>query len=646
MVLQSELTTNVAGSSELNSLNSLANSHELFNSKQPSHETCTTPIEHTPIEHRGWGSLNHRSKVNDSARLFTNPLVQLDMELDSGVPLYKSFIGSAEIQIVARGLFAAAFFALASRQLEEWHMGSAKQTWFTQPLEWVANGVDAVIGTPATKVISAFAGAEKAEHIMTFNKYVANNHAIKEALHTGETILNKDAFGMSLGQAVVDVTWAFAAGSTGAAIGRNMVLLADPNYKTSWWHNGKIDVGDMVKSTAHETFRILTYNEGEDWAVAIPYLIQRRLLNGALNKSGIGNMWDLQNGTGNAHILNNDGTLGNSYEAVGVAKLQHEFPAYNVGTLIYRDLYNHIGHKIKDWREDGFQFEMKLPEDPLKDARQMASEALNYTVKSFIKAQLYMQPSMLAFSFANIGINKANATLIDEGTKEFITTSPTYSYNPENMVQWNSNFVNAAGETPAHAGIAARMNKLENGEAYFAGKNPVNLDALVGTDMYSHHSSALSPIINPVGRATNAYANGLYTHITQPLSNHFGFDQNYDALRKMSDNFARAQTAYLPYMFTKYTLAQQVDTPEMDAAITRGLDGAASGKVSELWAGAKDVLNVIMGAPVSQITQAKTFEPRGLMNSTCDAKKNTELSQQTLKLQEAQERGQAVSWSL
>jgi hypothetical protein len=45
-----------------------------------------------------------------------------------------------------------------------------------------------------------------------------------------------------------------------------------------------------------------------------------------------------------------------------------------------------------------------------------------------------------------------------------------------------------------------------------------------------------------------------------------------------------------------------------------------------------------MGNPVSQITQAAVVEPRGLINSTCEAKIRTEKSQQKLKIAEAEER--------
>jgi hypothetical protein len=589
------------------------------------------------VQETGFDLINNNSRINDSARLFTNPFAEMDMALDNGVPMYKTLLGRTEINLVARGIVAAAFFTAGSYMLKEWQMGG-EQKWFTQPLEWTANGIDAVISNPATKVISTFVGDEKAAHIMTFNKYVAKSHMItEEALKKTPDILNSKVFGMSLGQAVVDVTWAFAAGSAGAAIGRNMVLLADPNYKTSWWHNGQIDFGDMVKSTAKEAFRIITYNAGEDFAVAIPYLIHRRMLNGAACATGIGNIWELQNGVGNTHMVGEDGNLGRSHEMMGLLDFQHRFPLYNFGTLMYRDSYNHIGHSFSEWKNNGFAIDFKLPENPVHEALHNVAETAKYITKSFIKSQIYMQPAMLFFSGANVAIGKNDAALMSDVTNEFITTKQTYSFNAEDMSQWNAPFRQKDGTVPAYNQIAVRLKNVEEGGTYYAGDNKVVLDELVGKDIYEHNSSLVSGVMNPLGKALNCYTNALHENIAAPMFNMFGIDGHSNDAKFATKTFARAQAAYFPYMMAKYEFAQKWDTPDMDAAIYRALDGITSVNGVELWAGIKDIGKLIALQSPSPETHAKSFEHRGLINSTCEAKTKTAIAQENLKRRDAEE---------
>ena len=585
----------------------------------------------------GFDLINNNSRINDSARLFTNPFAEMDMALDSGVPMYKTLLGRTEINLVARGIVAAAAFTAGAYMLKEWQMGG-EQKWFTQPLEWTANAIDTVISNPATKVIGSIIGdEEKAKHIMTFNKYVAKSHMITDAaLEKNPNVLNNQVFGMSPGYEVVNVTWAFALGSAGAAIGRNMVLLADPNYKTSWWHNGKIDVGDMVKSTAQEAFRIITYNAGEDFAVAIPYIIHRRIANGAANATGIGNIWELQNGVGNTHMVDKDGNLGRSHEVMGLIDLQHRFPLYNWYTLMYRDSYNHIGHSFAEWKKNGFAIDFKLPENPVQEALHNVAETAKYITKSLIKSQIYMQPAMLFFSGANIAIGKNDAALMSETNNQFITSKPTYSFDAENMSQWNSSFVKEDGTVPAYNQIAVRLKNVENGGTYYARDKKVNLDELVGKDIYEHNSSPVSGVMNPLGKALNCYTNALHENIAAPMFNMFGIDGHSDGARAATKTFARAQAAYFPYMMAKYEFAQKWDTPDMDAAIYRALDGITSVNGVELWAGIKDIGKLIALQAPSPETHAKSFEHRGLINSTCEAKTKTAIAQENLKRRDAE----------
>jgi hypothetical protein len=585
----------------------------------------------------GFDLINNNSRVNDSARLFTNPFAEMDMELDTGVPMYKTLLGRTEINLVARGVVAALAFTAGSYMLKEWQMGG-EQKWFTKPLEWTANSIDAVISNPVTKAIGAIIGdEEKAKHIMTFNKYVAKSHIAEKAL-VDSTVKISDVMGMSLGQAAVHVSGPFVAGSIGAAIGRNMMLLLDPNYKTSWWHNGQIDFGDMVKSTAQEAFRIVTYNAGEDLIVTIPYLISRRFANGVLASTDIGNIWELQNGSGNTHLVDENGDLGKSYELTGLIRTQYDFPIYNFGTLMFRDAYNHVGHSFSEWKKNDFAIDLKMPENPVADAVHSVCESLKYVAKSFIKSQIYMQPSMLFFSGANVAIGKNDAALMSDVTNEFITTQKTYSLNVEDMNQWNAPFKREDGTVPAYNQIAVQLKNVQEGGTYYARDKQVNLDKLVSKDIFEHHSSPISGVMNPLGKALNCYTNVLHENVAAPMFNAMGLDGHSNDAKFATKTFARAQAAYFPYMMAKYEFAQKWDTPDMDAAIYRALDGITSVNGVELWAGIKDIGNLIAMQAPSPETHAKSFEHRGLINSTCEAKIKTATSQENIKRRDAEER--------
>jgi hypothetical protein len=581
----------------------------------------------------GLSLLDNNPRVNDSAKLYTNPFAEAEFAINDGDPLYKTFLGRVELNVVSRWVMGAAFFTAGAYAVKQWHAG--EDTWFTKPLQIIADGIDTVIGTPTTKVLECFVDQAKAKDIMTFNTHVANPAMVEQAMRDGTTKLS-EVFGMSLGKAAVDVTFAFAMGSTGAALGRNLALIADPNHKVSWIHEDGIDFVDMAKSTAREGFRILTYNQMEDWFAAIPYLIQRKILAGAMDSNGISNLWELENNHGNTHLVDKEGNIGRSFEVAGLLDLQHRFPLYNFYTLIFRDGYNHIGHSISSTINNGFHFE--IPENPIEHVTHCASESVKYLAKSLIKSQIYMQPAMLFFSPMNVAISKENHVLIAQESGHFITSSPTYHFDPKNREDMANPFLQN-GKMPAYVGNAVRINDITTDGKYYDGETPINLNKLVNHDPYHHESSQLSGVMNPVGRFVSGYSNGLYNNFVSPTLNLFGInaDENPD-VKWATSTFARAQTAYFPYMLAKYELAQKWDTPDMDAAIYRGIDGVCSLNVNELGASVADVAKLLTLQQPSEKTHQKSFESRGLLNSTYEVKLQNEITQEKLRWRAAEER--------
>jgi hypothetical protein len=605
------------------------------NNAQKIAKECYGNKEQTPTY--GLSLLDNNPRVNDSARLYTNPFAELEFATDDGQPLYKSFLGRVEINLVARALVGAAFFTAGSYAVKQWQAG--EDTWYTKPLQVIADGIDGSIGSAISGVLERFVDKDKVSDLMTFNKYVANPAMVEiakeNAMNGAREVLNSEVFSESLGRAAVSVTFAFAMGSTGATIGRNLALVADPNHRVSWIHDDHIDFGEMLKSSAKEGLRILAYNQMEDWFAAIPYLIQRKIIGNSMDSSGFGNLWELQNNYGNTHLVNNKSEIGGSYEVAGLADLQHRFPLYNFYTLIFRDGYNHIGHSFKDWRDDGFKVE--LPDNLLESSAHAASETAKYLTKSLIKSQLYMQPAMLFFSPANVAINKESHALMSEETKQFITTSPTYSFDPSNPDEMAKPFFQN-GKTPAYAEIAVKVNDIKLGGEYYDVDGKINLDNLIGHKPYEHKSSPISGFMNPVGKFVNGYSNMLYDKIVTPALDKVGIDADSNPDVKWATNtFARAQTAYFPYMLMKYEVAQKLDTPDMDAAIYRAIDGASSFNLGEVGASLSDIGRLVTLQSPSAKTHEMSFMGRGLVNSTCEAKIKNERAQEKLKWREAEE---------
>ncbi len=597
--------------------------------------------------------------VNDSARLYTNPLEASNMALEGGTPLYKTLGGRLLTQSVARGLFAAAMFTAGSYMVKEWNpdIPFGEQPLLGKPLSALQTLFDTTLSRPMESIIGvALNDPERAKHFMTFNKHFAKPYMVEQAIQ-GVKLSNADIFGETMGTEMVKRTFAFASGSIGAAVGRNFVAVLDPNFKTSWLKNGKIDWGDLAKSTAKEVWRIGTYYAGEDWAAAFGYAWQLRATRG-LQMQAMGDavmaqavLEDIQNDRmGTVNRIGSDGTVGHSYEGMGAADFQMRFMGYNFYTLLYRDLYNHVGHMINHAKEQGLQ--VSLPKNPVH----CVSETVKYLGKSLIKSQIYMAPSVLAFWPQNIAIQKQHHTFVDEKTGTPITTRAARTIDPTSMEDRAKPFMDENNIPSAHSGIYARAGALKNDQALFLGEERLAYD-LSGHDPYTHHSHPMDHVINPIGKFANSYTQTLNQHVsapalhtTQRVMSRTMKDKTTTGLpciNKVKQNipwltstFARAQMAYMPYMTAKYELAQLWDTPEMDAAAYRFMDGLGGFNFREVFAGAKDVLNVVTFREVSPETQAKVGATRGPVNSRAEALNHTNEIQQAMKLERYQERMQ------
>ena len=629
-------------------------------------------------QHGGWTQdaedllLGANDYVNDSARLYT-PFDDTTASLDNP-PLYKSLSGRLLTQSVARGVTGAAFFAIGNYMLSAYNKNPDAsfndQPLIAKPIKAVEGIFDHLLERPARAIVekthSLTHDAAQSEaftnELFRFNKYVPKQ-GVLDTLESGETLTNAKAYGVTWAQEIVQRTWSFASGSIGAALGRNAVSILDPNHKTSWLDDdGSIDVKDLVQSSAKSLMQIMTYNQMEDWFAAPFYTVQLRAQrglydNGLFNReastdAGIVETQLLGN-SGSRHIRSDmvdnqlQGTIGESYTGLDMADYHGRFGLYNTYTLIFRDAYNHM---FKNRVDETCTPENEAGHGQDSGLLHKASEGAKYLVKSLIKSQIYMQPSILLFAPERIGGAKAKHGFIDDATGMPLTTSAVYEFNAldpnqtvhqaENNIQpFNKNVLAKPADMNAHL-QSPDTHKL------YVGSTPIYIKHdRDGFDAYTDSHGIIDKSLNASGKITDIVSNVVNVAV-QPLGAGYAklhnmvqqdTDKHIDAkafkkdVRDMAHDHAAAAVSYLPYMASKYEFANLWDTPVMDAAAYRFTDGLFALKPKEMLAGLKDIGSAVAFQPVSEETQQNINKHRGLVNSRFEGKCRTDAAQVKIK---------------
>jgi hypothetical protein len=590
--------------------------------------------------------LESNPNVNESARLYTNPFDLHTPVGGGGMPLYKSLGGRLLSQSVARGLVGAAFFTAGCYALKVWKPGEkiADQHVLGMLPEALSKGFDWALTQPLQGTISLFKGADAAEEIMRFNKFMAKPHMVEKAMEESAHLLQKDVFGMTYGQEMVNRTFQFASGSIGAAVGRNIVAALDSNYKKSWLKEDGIDWKDLAVSTGKQTWKIMAYDQMEDWFAAPFYVWQLRAMRGGMDAGLMGNnaaknsaMWSVQNdGNGAAERLSvKDGaaTQEGSFQGVGAVDFQSRFMLYNFYTLLYRDLYNHASHLIGEVQKNGMEAVMKLPEKPVQSLSHGAAETSKYLMKSLIKSQIYMAPAVFAFWPQRVSMSRQHHTMVDGQSAQLITTHPTHAFDVNNPQQ---PFMQDGKPLP-HVVIAARPSDIKAGNALFSGDAQFEMHQPNYDPYDPSNKGVLDIALSRLGKLGHGYARVMDNHIAQPAAEALSRTMGLDAVKAsqeatwLADNFAATQLAYTPYMAMKYEVAQHYDTPQMDAAAYRFTDGLFGLNAKEAWAGLKDIANVVTFRPLSAETQKHVGERRGVVNSRYESECSSDKKQVELR---------------
>ncbi len=655
--------------------------HFAAGSTAPSYEHPHNENTHShttrSYQHGGWTKdaedliLGSNDYVNDSARLYT-PFDDTASSLDNP-PLYKSLGGRLLTQSFARGVTGAAFFAVGNYMLSQYNRNPdaplSEQPMLAKPIKAVEGIFDNLLEKPARFVVeksySFNHDAEQAEaltnELFRFNKYVPKTDML-EAVNKGVNLTNADAYGTTWAQEIVQRTWSFASGSIGAALGRNAVSIIDPNHKTSWMReDGSIDVKDMLQSSAKSFFQIMTYNQMEDWFAAPFYTVQlrgQRALydNGLFNRDAAKDAGivetQLLNNSASRHVKSEmvggelQGTIGESYSGVDMLDYHGRFGLYNTYTLIFRDAYNHLFKNRVD--------ETCAPEDNIGKHEESgvlhkASESAKYLVKSLIKSQIYMQPSILFFAPERIGGAKESHGFIDDATGTPLTTAPIYEFNATDPTQKVQPAVKK-GAQPLNKGVLAKPEHMDahlKGEQdLYVGSTKISIQKDPKTfDAYKDSNGLVDKSLNLSGKVTKGLAGfidaGLqpvgetlasgYNKLQKDDKKQIKSDKLQKALQEISHDHAAAAVSYLPYMASKYEFANLWDTPVMDAAAYRFTDGLFGLNFGEMASGLKDIGSAITFKPVSEETQQNVNKHRGLVNSRFEGKCRTDAAQEQIK---------------
>ena len=515
--------------------------------------------------------------------------------------------GRAGIRLFSRGILGAAAFSAggwyATRSVGmmgyEFYPDVERRTPYGKylrenvkmPLKIIARTIDEVAGKPIKWAVTAATGNEHlGERAVRFRPMSAK--------FSGRF---NNTFGRSLGEEVIGITFDFFSASIGDAFGRDIADALDPNVKKSWQDDkGHIKPGEAVKTLGKTAWRYVTYNGGEDWAVALPYAYFMKGQRALLNRVSPGFKFDANDGLNGASfkVDKNANIIGN-YNAVGAFDLQSRFTVYNMGTLLYREAYDWVGNLLKG-------NPTHLYGDPYEKREgrgifEKASEVTKWMARGVVKGFIVMTPSVPFFWITRTPQTKYKATFINPTDQSMLTYSLGNEDDPSKL------------QNGLLKGLVRTRHK--EGKVDFTENSPVGFRKFIGElgpdspngwKPIGSPSVSLNPLQHGVDLNSSQYNHGIVSSVMQP------FGKANDTLREKYRNslvnykvaapemsrFINASISYTPYMYMKAEMAHMYDTGKMDMAAERLIDGAAKLNMGEFKAGLGEVWNTILQRPL------------------------------------------------
>lgn len=477
------------------------------------------------------------------------------------------------------------------------------------------------------------------------------------------------SYGRSLGHEVVSITADFAAASAADAIGRNIVQAIDPNVEKDWYaKDGSFSLAMFGKDWARRVWQVVSFNQGEDWAVAVPYAYFMKWHRNAIDKLSPGfkfasdhSSWQGASDKLFATIEGNNPKVATikkltkvgDFQAEGAWDLQARFTVYNVLTLMYREGYKNVGTAVHNWwKGNSWVPDVSLPKNPIEAVVEGVGDTARYIGKSFIKANLYMQPIVPFFWITRVAQNMWRASPIiinDKNSTDMVWPEKTsrvpavrinlpesihadlrnrvFDANPaENRRIINNYYSGALKQKSATSAFDPAFDRngpyryhygsyANHNGPMFVGAQEVHNHPYNGYNPYEagNSGSLFSSLTRPFGSASyntgkflgdivTAKSDGTrkFTHKLLGIAYNdspASQQKNNANLRNAVHTMADASFAYTPYMIAKAETARRWDNKDMDSAIYKLMDGVVSLNLADTKAALKDIGNILTNPP-------------------------------------------------
>jgi len=535
------------------------------------------------------------------------------------------------IRTFSRGVLGAAFFTLggayATRSMKEYNAAKPlAEIKISEPLHILANLIDKFVGKPIEWTVNAMGG--NGANAIRFRPTNWSRH---------------DAWGRSLGDEVVKVTFDFFSASIGDAMGRDIAAMVDPNVlhskdpniRPKWLDDkGHFHPTEAVKSLLKNTWRYLSYNGGEDWAVAIPYVYYMRAQRHMINHFSPGFYADSDragNGAGfklrtelapggktlNPHPFGdqNPKIIGN-FNKEGAIDFQGRFTAYNILTLMYREGYNYIANKWKDTPDSLYG----APDKPAEHRGLLGNigHLAKWCARSVVKGVIVMTPVVPFFWITRVPQSKYKATFIDQ---DYGHLSHFANGKDGRRTAVHANFIRGGDVSPNEAFFLSeyRPELHTSTGAPFSRRdvNPRLFEPVMQGKQFNPYEKSFGRVdsmFNAVGKFSNSAArslDGLAERADKRWGSagkeFLGIPKTY---KEISRNYVNAAMSYTPYMYAKAEAAHLWDNGKTDLAAERMIDGIAHLNWGEFKSGLGEVAAAVLHEPFSDPVREKEAQRR------------------------------------
>ena len=516
--------------------------------------------------------------------------------------------GRLAIRLVTRGVLGSAFFtvggALTTKWLQNYNSEAAllKQD---NPLAFISKLVDMGVGKPIEAAVNAI-GKDGARAV-TFRP-------------TGLGHTSHRVSGRSLGHEVSAVSFDFFCASIGDAWGRDIAGWIDPNVKKDWMKDGKIEWPAAIKQAMKSTWRYVTYNGGEDWAVAIPYVYFMRGHRALLDHASPGFKYDFDHNLNGGSSKVSGGEHVGNFNRGGIMDLQHRFVVYNMGTVAYRELYTFIGEKLQGKQTSLYGAQDK---EPPKTIGEKLGNVGKWMVRSVVKAGIYMTPAVPFFwitrtpqtKFRGLVIDPEHGALAYDHPEKGIKFVKLNEKVPEDAQLFYAKHV----DDPAQYHYNANTQKHEPFQRHYVSathdihsvkQNKFNPNAKsFGTFDAGFNTTAKvcgvarKPFENAGAELDKVTING--QRVESIATRTFGA-----SFRSMANTYVNSAISYTPYMYAKAEFANLWDDGKMDMSIERAIDGAVKLNFGEFKSGLREIGYSILHKPLPDADREREAQRR------------------------------------